>query len=144
MHLAAVRLRAGSPGACRSLTGRYISVRTDRMSFTEVLRLRSDVTGKGAECVPCSLESSEVFWAVGGKEMAMRHQSGERWNDWDTLKPGEVCKPEELGIQAEELVDLRENGSRLSNRNCRSPHFGGRNPSFNAITLSLLPSYFMS
>ncbi|KAK5686589.1 hypothetical protein LTS10_002709 [Elasticomyces elasticus] len=68
----------------------------------------SKVSGRDAEYVPISPHAFEALWGPGGKEMAMQYQSGELWDDWDTLKPGEVCTPEELGIKSEELVGLKQ------------------------------------
>ncbi|KAK4959956.1 hypothetical protein LTR10_002845 [Elasticomyces elasticus] len=88
--------------------GKYVYVRTDRLSFPDILRIWSEVSGRDAEYVPISPHAFEALWGPGGKEMAMQYQSGELWDDWDTLKPGEVCTPEELGIKTEELVGLKQ------------------------------------
>ncbi|KAK4893604.1 hypothetical protein LTR27_008071 [Elasticomyces elasticus] len=88
--------------------GKYVYVRTDRLSFPDILKIWSEVSGRDAEYVPISPHAFEALCSPGSKEMAMQYQSGELWGDWDTLKPGEVCAPEELGIKAEELVGLKQ------------------------------------
>ncbi|TKA80145.1 hypothetical protein B0A55_03324 [Friedmanniomyces simplex] len=93
--------------------GKYVYVRTDRLTFTEILKIWSEVSGREAEYVPISPQAFEAIWGPGGKEMAMQYQSGEMWEDWDTLKPGEVCTPEELGVKAEELVGLKQELEKL-------------------------------
>ncbi|KAK5709160.1 hypothetical protein LTR17_020036 [Elasticomyces elasticus] len=85
---------------------RAASIRTSREG--NILKIWSEVSGRNAEYVPISPHAFEALWGPGGKEMAMQYQSGELWDDWDTLKPGEVCTPEELGIKSEELVGLKQ------------------------------------
>jgi hypothetical protein len=87
--------------------GKYIYVRTDRLSFTEILKVWSEVSGKDATYVPISVEGFEALWGPGGKEMGAQYFSGELWDDWNTLKPNVVCTSEDLGVRPEELVDLR-------------------------------------
>jgi len=52
-------------------------VRTDRLSFTDILKIWSEVPGRQAEYVPISPEGFEATWGVAGKEMAMQYRSGE-------------------------------------------------------------------
>lgn len=89
--------------------GKYIYVRTDRLTFTDILKVWSEVCEKEAGYVPISAEAFESLWGPAGREMAMQYASGELWEDWDTLKPEAVCKPEELGIKPGDLVDLKGN-----------------------------------
>ena len=91
----------------KNARGKYVNVRTDRLSFTDILKVWSDVSGQDAEYVPISADAFEKLWGPAGKEMAMQYGSGELWGDWDTLKPSDVCKPEDLGIHHGDLVDLR-------------------------------------
>ena len=87
--------------------GKYIYVRTDRLSFTDILKIWSEVAGKEATYTPTSVEAFEALWGPAGREMAMQYSSGELWDDWPSLKPNEVCTPEELGIKKDQLVDLK-------------------------------------
>lgn len=45
--------------------------------------------------------------------MAIQYSSGEMWDDWYTLKPNEVCTPEELCVKAEQLVGLKQELEKL-------------------------------
>ncbi|KAK3069369.1 hypothetical protein LTR53_012336 [Teratosphaeriaceae sp. CCFEE 6253] len=102
-----VYVRAALEHAERS-RGKYVYVRTDRLSFPDILKVWSEVSGKEAEYVPVSPQAFEALWGVAGKEMAMQYRSGEMWEDWDTLKPGEVCTMQELGVRSEQLVGLKQ------------------------------------
>ncbi|KAK0784474.1 hypothetical protein LTR91_017338 [Friedmanniomyces endolithicus] len=51
--------------------GKYVDVRTDRLSLTDVLKIWSEVSGREAKYVLISPEAFEAIWGVAGKEMAM-------------------------------------------------------------------------
>ncbi len=36
--------------------------------------------------------------------------------DWDTLKPGEVCSPEELSVKAQDLIGLKQELEKLKSQ----------------------------
>ena len=50
--------------------GKYIDVRSNLMTFTDILKVWSEVTGKDAEYVPISPEAFSKIWGVAGVEMA--------------------------------------------------------------------------
>ncbi|KAI7161554.1 hypothetical protein KC349_g2727 [Hortaea werneckii] len=87
--------------------GKYVNVRTDRMTFTEILKVWSSATGKHAQYIPVSVEAFESLWGPYGREMALQYFSGELWPDWDELKPSKMCSRADLLIADEDLVSLK-------------------------------------
>ncbi|KAK4548232.1 hypothetical protein LTR36_010102 [Oleoguttula mirabilis] len=96
--------------------GKYVNVRTDRLSFSHIIGIWSEVSGKDAEYVSVSAETFEKLWGPAGREMALQYASGEMWDDWDTQRPGEMCTPEDLRIKPGELVDLKGNLTNLKSK----------------------------
>ncbi|KAI6914434.1 hypothetical protein KC334_g699 [Hortaea werneckii] len=98
--------------------GKYVNVRTDRMTFTEILKIWSSATGKHAQYIPVSIEAFESLWGPYGREMALQYFSGELWPDWDELEPSKMCSRADLLIADEDLVNLKGEfellGSKLS------------------------------
>ncbi|KAI7369229.1 hypothetical protein KC354_g2092 [Hortaea werneckii] len=87
--------------------GKYVNVRTDRMTFTEILKLWSSATGKHAQYIPVSIDAFESLWGPYGREMALQYFSGELWPDWDELEPSKMCSRADLLITDEDLVNLK-------------------------------------
>ncbi|GAB1735817.1 hypothetical protein NU219Hw_g5158t1 [Hortaea werneckii] len=98
--------------------GKYLNVRTDRMTFTDILKVWSSVTGKHAQYIPVSVKDFESLWGSYGREMALHYFSGELWPDWDELEPSKMCSRADLFKADEDLVHLRGEfevpGTRLS------------------------------
>ncbi len=90
-----------------SLPGRYVTVKTEALSFEDILKVWSKVTGKEAEYVEISFEAFTRIWGPYGEEMGMQFKFGAEHGDWDALKP-DMVKTEELGIKAAELKGLHE------------------------------------
>lgn len=95
---------------------KYVNIHTDRLSFTDVMKIWSDVSGKDAEYIPVSAESFEQLFGAAGREMALQYGSGELWDDWDTQRPGGVCTAEDLGIKPADLVDLKGSATSLKSK----------------------------
>lgn len=87
--------------------GKYINVRSDVLTFTEILKVWSEVTGHEAEYLPMSFDSFARLWGPAGVEMAQQYAFGEAVDDWEAQKKQDICQPEEIGIKKEQLVDLR-------------------------------------
>lgn len=87
--------------------GKYIDVRSNLMAFEEVLKVWSEVTGKEAEYVNIPMDTYNRLWGPGGVELSMQYRSGELWGDWERVKGNEMVQPEAIGIQKDQLVDLR-------------------------------------
>ena len=96
--------------------GKYIFVRTDLISFRGILKVWAEVSGKECEYVACSLQEYEAIWGPVGREMGLQYCSGEVWDDWPTLKPGEFCTAEEIGVRKDNLLDLRAHLSGLKDK----------------------------
>lgn len=96
--------------------GKYIDVRTDLLSFTDVLKVWSEVTGKSAEYVPIPPGTFSKLWGTVGVEMSMQYESGEMWGDWERLKGVDVVQPGDIGIERSQLVDLRGDLMKLKDR----------------------------
>ena len=96
--------------------GKYIDVRTDLLTFTDILKVWSEVTGKDAEYVPIAPETFSKLWGPGGVEMSMQYTSGEMWGDWERLKGADIVLPRDIGIDKSQLVDLRGDLTKLTDR----------------------------
>ncbi len=85
--------------------GKYIDVRSNSMTFTDILKVWSEVTGKEAAYVPIEPEAFNKLYGPAGVEMSMQYQSGELWGDWERIKGDDMVQPGDIGI--DQLVDLR-------------------------------------
>ena len=96
--------------------GKYIDVRSDLLTFEEVLKVWSEVTGKDAVYVNVEPEAFNKLWGPAGVEMTMQYQSGELWGDWERLKGGDVVQPGEIGISKDQLIDLKGDLMKLKDK----------------------------
>lgn len=87
--------------------GRYINVRSEILTFEDILQVWSEVAGKQAVYVPISKQQFEKVWGPAGEEMALQYEFGESHGDWESMRKDQVCQPEEMGITQDQLVDLR-------------------------------------
>lgn len=76
----------------------------------------SEVTGKEAAYVDVPPKAFNRIWGPAGEEMSMQYHSGELWVDWERLKGDLVVQPGEIGIEQEQLVDLRGDLMKLNDR----------------------------
>ena len=86
------------------------------MTFTDVLKVWSEVLGKEAEYVSVTPGAFSKIWGPAGVEMSMQYQSGELWGDWERLKGQDVVQPGDIGISKDQLVDLRGDLLKLKNK----------------------------
>ena len=96
--------------------GKYVDVRSDLLKLTDILKVWSEVTGKEDDYVPVPPEDFNKIWGPGGVEMSMQYQSGELWGDWERLKGKDVVQPGDIGIQKDQLVDLRGDLTKLKEK----------------------------
>ena len=87
--------------------GRYVNVRSEVLTFEQILGVWGEVAGREAVYVPVSKEVFERVWGPAGEEMALQYEFGEACGDWESMKKGEVCQPGEIGVTKDQLVDLR-------------------------------------
>ena len=86
--------------------GRYCAVAPEILSWADCLRMWSEVIGKKAVYVACSLAEYEELWGVRGREIGLQWTWGEdveecQWQDLGTLAAGEFVNMEDLSIEAE-------------------------------------------
>lgn len=80
---------------------------TDYLSFEEVIKEWSAVTGKSGVYSEVSDAVAESIWGVFGTELASQFRWSEKHPDWSTCKPdNEVVSLEKLGVK-EKVVGLR-------------------------------------
>lgn len=86
--------------------GKYVPLVTDYLSFEEVIRAWSAVTGKSGVYSEVSDDVAEAIWGVFGAELASQFRWSERFPDWSACKPeNEVVSLERLGVK-EKVVGL--------------------------------------
>lgn len=90
-----------------SLPAKYTMVIMENISFTDTVRMWSDVTGQPAEYVEISVETFDGRFPKIGAELAAQWKWGETVRDWGSLREGMV-RGKELGVDERELVGLRE------------------------------------
>jgi hypothetical protein len=90
-----------------SLPARYVTVETEALSFEDILKVWSKVTGKEAEYVGISSEAFSRIWGPYGEEVGVGFEFGAEFGYWDALQPNMV-KAEGLGIKRSELKGLEE------------------------------------
>ncbi|KAH9220803.1 hypothetical protein DL95DRAFT_478045 [Leptodontidium sp. 2 PMI_412] len=87
--------------------GKYVKVATEIITFREVYKVWSEVTGKPSSLVSISGEQFEDFWGTPGKELAAQYTFGAEYSDWGV--GGEVfLTAEELGLQKGDLIGLKQ------------------------------------
>jgi hypothetical protein len=89
------------------LPARYVTVKTETLTFLDILKVWSKVTGKEAEYVECTYEAFARLWGPYGIEIADQFKFGAEYGDWDVLEP-DIVKVEELGIKRSDLKGLEE------------------------------------
>ncbi|KAF2471148.1 NAD(P)-binding protein [Lindgomyces ingoldianus] len=81
--------------------GKYSIVAPEILSFGEMMKIWSEVTGRPGVYVQCSKEAYEEIWGLPGNEMAMQLKFGEEITDW--MANFDWVNMEELGIKKEEV-----------------------------------------
>ena len=82
-----------------SLPAKYAVIVTEDITFTETLKIWSQVTGQEATYVEISPESYDQLWPSWGGELAAQFKWGEDTGRWANLKKG-LLGAKELGIEA--------------------------------------------
>ena len=91
--------------------GKYLCVKTETLTFQQILSIWSEVSGKEAVYIEVNFEEFEKLWGVFGVEMAMQYKFGEvAEGDWEILmrEKGLLVQPQEVGIEKGDLTDLRQ------------------------------------
>ena len=86
--------------------GKYANVAPEILSFGDILKVWSEVTGRQGVYVECSVEDFEKLWGVLGNELASQLKFGELVTDWNAGMKSGFVGPEELGIA--EAVGLKQ------------------------------------
>ncbi|KAK4541391.1 hypothetical protein LTR36_007992 [Oleoguttula mirabilis] len=90
-----------------SLPAKYAFVYTDAIPFKDMLAAWSEVTGKRATFVQCSLAEYELLWGGYGKELALQFAALEAQPDWTVAHKPDVITAKELGIPDSDLIGLK-------------------------------------
>ncbi|CAN8098012.1 unnamed protein product [Discula destructiva] len=85
--------------------GKYANVALEKLTFQEMLACWSEVTGKPAVLVECTVESYVRLWGPAAAELALQFQYGELCDPW--AERDDYVSPGELGIDVEEVVGFR-------------------------------------
>ena len=85
--------------------GKYADVAPEILSFGEMLKIWSEVSGKDAEFIQCTAEEFTRLWGAAGDEMAQQLRFGEGVEGWHAHVP--FVTMEELGIGEEEAPGIR-------------------------------------
>lgn len=85
--------------------GKYANVALEKLSYKEMLDCWSEVTGKPAVLVQCTVESYIRLWGPPAAELALQMQYGEMCDPWADRQ--DFVSPEELGINVDEVVGFR-------------------------------------
>ncbi|KAF2229337.1 NAD(P)-binding protein [Viridothelium virens] len=91
--------------------GKYMNVKTEVLTFQQILNIWSEVSGKEAVYAELGVEEYEKLWGPAGTEMAMQYKFGQvAKGDWEVLmrEKGVLVQPEEVGIRKGDLLDLRQ------------------------------------
>jgi hypothetical protein len=91
-----------------SLPSHYVTVKTETLSFEDILKIWSKVAGKQAEYVEITFEAFTRLWGPYGEEMGMQYKFGAEFGNWDDFESDLMVKTEELGIKRSELKGLEE------------------------------------
>ncbi|KAF2640724.1 NAD(P)-binding protein [Massarina eburnea CBS 473.64] len=85
--------------------GKYAQVGPETLTFGEMMKIWSEVTGRQGEFLQSSVEDFSRIWGIGGEEMASQLVFGEAVPDWTQDLP--FVGMEELGIAKEEVPGLK-------------------------------------
>ncbi|ORY04863.1 hypothetical protein BCR34DRAFT_591066 [Clohesyomyces aquaticus] len=88
--------------------GKYTMVAPEVLSFAEMLKIWSEVTGRPAVYVECSFEAYEELWGIGGKEIGVQFKYGEVVSDWTKTTSEGFVSMKELGITEEEAPGMKK------------------------------------
>jgi hypothetical protein len=77
--------------------GNYAIVQTEIMSFEDMLKVWSEVTGRQSVYMECSLDDYIKLWGVGGAEFGVQLKFGDA--DWSGAASGKFVTSEDLGIK---------------------------------------------
>ncbi|KAK5701498.1 hypothetical protein LTR97_004313 [Elasticomyces elasticus] len=91
-----------------SLPAKYAFAYSDALPFNKMLESWSEVTGKRSTFVECTQEEYGKMWGIFGVELALQFKALEAQPDWTVPYKGDVVTAKELGIKAEELVNLKD------------------------------------
>ncbi|KAI9657660.1 MAG: hypothetical protein M1821_002836 [Bathelium mastoideum] len=95
---------------------KYLNVKTDVLTFQQILNVWSEVSGKEAVYVEVGPKEFQKLWGPFGAEMASQYRFGEvAQGDWEVLVRGQglLVQPEEIGIQRGDLMDLKQTFGRM-------------------------------
>lgn len=86
--------------------GKTANVALELWSFRQMLEAWSEVTGKKAVYVECSIEAYTELWGETGLELALQLKFGEEiGNPWEETETH--VSAQELGIDASEVVGFK-------------------------------------
>lgn len=85
--------------------GKYANVALEKLSYKEMLASWSEVMGKPAILIECSVESYAQLWGPPGAEIALQFQYRQLCDPWAERE--DFVSPEEMGINIEEVVGFR-------------------------------------
>ena len=91
--------------------GKYMNVKTEVLTFQQILNVWGEVSGKDAVYVEIGFEEFQKLWGPFGVEMAKQYRFGEvAKGDWEVLarEKGLLVQPDEVGIAKSDLIDLRQ------------------------------------
>ncbi len=95
--------------------GKYATVALERWSFQQMMDKWCEITGKRGMVVRIEEEVWTKFWGPAGTELAWQFRFGEICDPW-AVRDGEFISPEELGIDAAEVVGFEGTIRGLNNR----------------------------
>ncbi|KAK7414182.1 hypothetical protein QQX98_006968 [Neonectria punicea] len=87
--------------------GGYTSISAEYCTYGDMLKIWSEVTGRPAAFVSCSLSDYEGLWGGGGKEIGLQLKFNESVRDWLALVKDKHVSKEELGITSGEIKGFR-------------------------------------
>ncbi|KAH8200577.1 hypothetical protein TruAng_005229 [Truncatella angustata] len=84
---------------------KYANVALEKWTFQNMVEVWSEITGKPARYIECTLEDWTKIWGPAGNELALQFKFGERCDPW--VETDEHISPEDLGIARDEVVGFR-------------------------------------
>lgn len=85
--------------------GKYANVALEKMSFGDMMRMWSEVTGKKGVYVETTAEAWSNMWGPAGHELALQFKYGEMCDPWE--ENDQFINHVELGIDETEVVGFR-------------------------------------
>lgn len=84
-------------------------VQSECISIAEMLAVWSEVTGRRATFLQCSVEEYEQLWGVYGKEIGVMFRLFDSLEnaEWSAKHEGELISAKDLGIEGK-LIGLKE------------------------------------